>query len=307
MSHRLMASPSWRSRILSFILKRKFKPMMTAETLDLPSLRRQLESQAKSKKQIKGVSVSAVDSDGIKGEWQVPKGAADDSCILYCHGGGYSFCSPATHRPMTAALAKESRQRVFSLDYRLAPENPFPAPVEDALACYRWLRQQGIAADKIVLAGDSAGGGLCLALMLKLKEVGEPLPSAAMLISPWTDLAATGESVTLNEPTCAMFYTDTIVTGGQIYADGGDTKDPLVSPLYGDLTGLPALWICVSDNEILRDDSLRLAEKLRAQGGDVELLEWVGQPHVWPTFYPFLPESKISVKQMARFAEAQLN
>ncbi len=307
MSHRLMLSPSWRSRLLSFVLKKKFKPMMKPERLDLPRLRQQLESQAKHKKIIKGVSIKPVSEGSIKGEWQIPEGASDESCILYCHGGGYSFGSPATHRQMTSALAKESGLKVFSLDYRLSPEHPFPAPVDDAVACYGWLREQGIASERMVIAGDSAGGGLCLALMLRLKQQGQPLPRAAMLLSPWTDLAATGASVVDNESSCAMFYAESIPAGANIYTDGGDCKDPLVSPLYGDLSGLPPVWICVSDNEVLRDDSIRLAEKIKSNKGSVELLQWVAQPHVWPTFYPLLPEAKVSVKQMAAFAQRQLS
>ncbi|MGH1374286.1 MAG: alpha/beta hydrolase [Cellvibrionaceae bacterium] len=306
MSHRLMHSPSWRSRLFSFVLKKKFKPMMKPDHLDLPRLRRQLEAQAKNKKILKGVSINSVSEGRVKGEWQIPVGAPSTSCILYCHGGGYSFGSPATHRQMTSALAKESGLRVFSLDYRLSPEHPFPAPVDDAMACYQWLREQGIDSEKIIVAGDSAGGGLCLALMLLLKQQGEALPRAAMLLSPWTDLAATGDSVVDNEASCAMFYSASIPAGASIYTNGADCKNPLVSPLYGDLHGLPPIWVCVSDNEVLRDDSIRLSEKIESNGGSVELLQWVGQPHVWPTFYPLLPEAKLSVRQMASFAQRQL-
>lgn len=306
MSHRLMHSPSWRSRFFSLVLKKKFKPMLKPEKLDLLRLRRVLESRASNKKAPRGVAITRVNEDGVKGEWQTPVDAAQDRCILYCHGGGYSFGSPATHRQMTSGLAKESSLSVFSLDYRLSPEHPFPAPLEDAINGYQWLRQQGFTSKNIVIAGDSAGGGLCLALMLKLKQLGEPLPCAAMLLSPWTDLAATGGSVVDNESTCAMFYADSIATGASIYTGGGDCKNPLVSPLYGDLSKLPAIWICVSDNEVLRDDSIRLAEKIRSQNGSVELLQWVSQPHVWPTFYPLLPEAKVSVRQMAVFAQQQL-
>lgn len=306
MSHRLMASPSWRSRLFSFILKRKFKPMMVPDKLDLDRLRAQLERQSQSKKIVKHVAVEKVDNATVKGEWQLPEGAPKDACILYLHGGGYSFCSPATHRAMTAAVAKQSGFKLFSLDYRLSPEHPFPAPVDDAVACYRWLVSQGVDANKIVLGGDSAGGGLCLALMLKLKQLGETLPAAAMLLSPWTDLAATGASNVDNESSCAMFYTASIQTGADIYLDGAETTDPLASPLYGDLAGLPPLWVCVSDDEVLRDDSLRLVDKARAAGCSVELQRWAGQPHVWPTFYPYLPEAKASVKDMAGFAASNL-
>lgn len=306
MSHRLMASPSWRSRLFSFILKRKFKPMMVPEKLDLDRLRAQLERQSQAKKIVKNVTVEKVESATVKGEWQLPDGARKDACILYLHGGGYSFCSPVTHRAMTAAVAKQSGVKLFSLDYRLSPEHPFPAPVDDALACYQWLLNQGIDAKNIVLGGDSAGGGLCLALMLKLKPLGEPLPAAAMLLSPWTDLAATGKSNVDNESSCAMFYTESIRNGADIYLNGAQAIDPLASPLYGDLTGLPPMWVCVSDDEVLRDDSLRLVDKARAAGCSVELQRWAGQPHVWPTFYPYLPEAKVSVKDMASFAAFNL-
>ncbi|MAZ88550.1 MAG: alpha/beta hydrolase [Cellvibrionaceae bacterium] len=306
MSHRLMGAPSWRSRLFSFVLKRKFKPMMSADKLDLPRLRQQLEQQAKNQKIDPEVLIEAVAEEKVKGEWQIPEAADEQSCILYCHGGGYSFCSPTTHRPMTAALAKQSGIRVFSLDYRLSPEHPFPAPIEDAVNCYQWLRDQGIQPANIVLAGDSAGGGLCMALLLKLKRMGEALPSGALLLSPWTDLAATGASVMQNESSCAMFYAESIAAGGAIYLAGESTTHPLASPLYGDLSDLPPLWITVSDNEVLRDDSIRLAERVEQQGGEVELSVWKKQPHVWPTFYPFLPEAKVCVRQMADFVTRRL-
>ncbi len=306
MSHRLMKSPSWRSRLFSFVLKRKFKPMMSVDKLDLPRLRQQLEKQAKNQKRDPQVSIRTIDEKRVKGEWQIPQGADERRCILYCHGGGYSFCSPTTHRPMTAALAKQSGYRVFSLDYRLSPEHPFPAPIEDAVNCYQWLREQGVQAADIVLAGDSAGGGLCMALLLKLKEMGEPLPSGAVLLSPWTDLAATGESVSKNESSCAMFYAESIAAGGAVYLAGESSRHPLASPLYGDLSGMPPLWITVSDNEVLRDDSIRLAERVEQLGGEVELSVWKKQPHVWPTFYPLLPEAKVSVGLMADFVKRRL-
>lgn len=306
MSHRLMRSPSLRSRLFSYVLKKKFKPALSPDKLDLDRLRARLEAQARSQKIVKGVSVQPVDESGVKGEWQIPEGAPDDQCIFYCHGGGYAFCSPATHRAMTAALAKESGYKVFSLDYRLCPENPFPAPVEDALACYHWLQKQGITTDRIVLGGDSAGGGLCLALMLKLKQLNEPLPAGALLLSPWTDMTVSGDSVEANEPSCAMFYADSIRTGAQNYVPEDDRSNPLASPLFGDLAGLPPLWVVASDNEVLRDDSVRLAEKIQQQGGEVELMMWSRQPHVWPTFYPFLPEAKLSVQQMAEFVRTRI-
>ena len=237
----------------------------------------------------------------VKGEWHRPKNADPGRTILYLHGGGYVFGSPKSHRDMTFALARETAAEVFSLDYRMASEHPFPAAVDDALDAYRWLLGQGRDPAQMVVAGDSAGGGLALALMLSIKARGLAMPAAAVLLSPWTDLAATGASLDRNEKSDAMFKKLYIVEGAKRYLGGADAKAPLASPLYGDLAGLPPMLIFASDSEVLLDDSVRLKERLDAAGVSAELVIGKGLIHVWPIFPGRFPEARKSIGQAAAF------
>ena len=306
-----LKAPSLRSRFFSWLLKSQFKKKMSAagNAWDLDELRPLLDKTAMKKTPAGMVKeeIQAANQDDrvVKGEWQYDSAQSHDHTILYLHGGGYAFCSVATHRAMTMAWAKAAGAKVFSVDYRLAPENPYPAALEDALAAYQWLLEQGIAADKIIVAGDSAGGGLSLALLLKLKAQGLAQPAAALLLSPWTDLAATGVSLEANEATCAMFTAGMIRDGADFYAAEHDKTDPFISPLYGDLSGLAPMRIYVSNTEVLADDSLRFFEKAEQAGVDAELRVWQGQPHVWPVFYGKIPEAKQVVVEMAEYSRAK--
>ncbi len=223
--------------------------------------------------------------------------------LLYLHGGGYLVCNPRTHRSLTTFFARHLPARVLVPDYRLAPEHPFPAGLDDAVACYRWLRQQGTPAEKIILAGDSAGGGLALSLLLTLRDAGETLPAAVACMSPWTDLAGTGATVVSNSLSDVWFFGESLPIGARLYLGGTPATDPLASPLYADLHGLPPMIIHASDNEIVRDDSVRFAGKARAAGVPVELKVWPGLPHVWQAFIPFIPEARESLDEMASFLQ----
>ncbi len=236
---------------------------------------------------------------GVPGEWLGPPDAR--RTLLYLHGGGYFACSSRTHRPLTQVLARAGL-RLFAADYRLAPEHPYPAALDDAVAAYRGLLDAG--AEGVVVAGDSAGGGLALALMLRLRELGVALPGRAALFSPWTDLAATGESIRLNTRRDAMFAGEGVASGADAYVGGADRRDPLISPLYGDLAGLPPLLIHVGANEVLRDDSTRLAERARAAGVAVDLKVWPVVPHAWQIMAKFIPEGRQSLDAAARFLMA---
>ena len=236
---------------------------------------------------------------GVQGEW-VEGPNAGQQILLYLHGGGYFGCSAETHRPITAWFALHGF-RVFAPNYRLAPENPFPAAVDDATATYRGLLAEGHSPHRIVVAGDSAGGGLTLSLMLVLRAAGTPLPAAAALFSPWTDLAATGESVRTNAARCAMFHGPAVGPTARLYLGSADPRNPLASPLYGDLAGLPPLLIHVGANETLRDDSTRLAEKARATGVTVELKVWPVVPHVWQLAPHKIPEARQSLRESTEF------
>lgn len=239
---------------------------------------------------------------GLTGEWIEPADPdlhAEAPVVLYLHGGGYFFCSPRTHRPITIGLATHARSRVCVPDYRLAPEHPFPAPVEDALFTYRTLLAQGVAPSRMVVAGDSAGGGLALALLVALRDAADPLPAGAILYSPWTDLAATGQSLIDNDESDVMFRGAWMAHGAALYLgdSGAPTDHPLASPLYADFAGLPPLHCYVSSSEVLRDDTLRMADRARAAGVSVSVEMGRRLPHVWPIFYPFLPEARIALKR----------
>lgn len=208
--------------------------------------------------------------------------------MLYLHGGGFLACSPATHRCVTVALARERRLRVFALDYRLAPEHRFPTAIEDAVACHKWLSGFGRVA---ALTRDSAGGTLVLSTLLRLREGGRALPAAGVAFSPVTDLAATGRSLVENDRRNAMFFGASLTRLKEVYLpEGVSERDPLASPLYADLTGLPPLLLHVGANEVLRDDTLRLAECAQAAGVRVSVRVWPAVPHGWQLMGNFVPE-----------------
>lgn len=290
---------SLQAHLASWILRRKLKPKLALAT-DALQVRRVLRPEPF--KVPRGVLITSRHLGGVPGEW-VEAGVPPGATMLYLHGGGYVGCSAELHRPITVGFAKKGL-RVFAPDYRMAPEHVFPAAVEDAVAVYRALLAQGIPSGKIVVAGDSAGGGLALAMLISLRDAGVRLPAAAALFSPWTDLAGTGGSLVTNDRRCAMFYGANIKPGAAFYLGSADPKNPLASPLYGDLSGLPPLLIHVGANEVLLDDSTRVAEKARAAGVRVEMKIWPVVPHVWQ-MVPAMPEAKKSMQETSRFLLAE--
>lgn len=250
------------------------------------------------------VEISPLHLGGVPGE-QVKGPPPGDVALLYLHGGGYFGCSAESHRPITVYYALHGF-RVFAPDYRLAPENPFPAAVDDAVAFYRGLLRAGYPADRMVVAGESAGGGLALSLMLALRSAGDPLPVAAALFSPWTDLAATGDSIRTNSSRCAMFVGSDVAVSARYYLGDTDPRNPLASPLYADLAGLPPLLIHVGADEVLRDDSTRLAERARAAGVSVELKIWPVVPHAWQLAPHLIPEARQSLRESAEFLRSRM-
>jgi acetyl esterase/lipase len=243
---------------------------------------------------------------GISGEWVTALATRHGApVLLYLHGGGYFACSPRTHRPITSWFARAGFV-VFAPEYRLAPEHPFPAAVEDAEAAYLGLLDAGHRADNIVIAGDSAGGGLCLALLLRLRDRQHRLPRAAALFSPWTDLAGSGESMRTNAARDAMFWAPGLSQAAAFYLGTASARTPLASPLYGDLSGLPPLLIHVGDREVLRDDSTRLAERAREAGVAVTLRIWKVVPHVWQLAHHFVPEGRQSLREVEIFLHHEL-
>ena len=234
------------------------------------------------------------------GEWLIPRKPARQT-ILYLHGGGYVSCTPATHRPITAALARLTPARVFSLAYRLAPEHPYPAALDDADRAYRWLLASGISPSSIAVAGDSAGGGLALALLFRMREAGVPLPACAVLFSPWTDLTGSGASVRENDGKCAMFRPENTTAFANCYAPLESWRDAEVSPVFGQFTGLPPTLIHVGAEELLRDDAVRIRDRLSAVGVPVGLVVYEGVFHCWQMLDGIVPEARHSLQAAARF------
>lgn len=254
-----------------------------------------------------GFAATAVAVDALRLERidrSQPPALREDLAILYLHGGGYIFGSPQTHRQLTLALARLADAPVWALDYRLAPEHQLPAALDDAVAAYRWLA----AAEPnrgIVIAGDSAGGGLAVATAVALRDHAPelPAPRALVLFSPWTDLGGTGGSNASNSESCAMFTAASIVAAGKLYLGAADPADPRGSPLFADLHGLPPMQIFAAAEEVLLDDSRRLAARLRDCGAPPELHIVPGVPHVWPLFARLLPEGRESLRAVKRFLD----
>lgn len=249
----------------------------------------------------RGLRILPVDDAGVRGEWVIPV-EPDQRVILYLHGGGYVSCSAATHRPITAALARLTRRRVFALDYPLAPEHRFPAALDSSVAAYRWLlEQKGLPASNISLAGDSAGGGLVLGTLLRARDAEVPLPSCAVCFSPWTDLAGTGASVLSNDDRCQMFRTENIAEFAAAYLGNASPRDPYASPVFADLSGLPPLLLQVSSTEILLDDSRRVDAKVRGVGGSSKLEIYDDLFHCWQMLDGIVPEARTALRQAATF------
>jgi monoterpene epsilon-lactone hydrolase len=253
------------------------------------------------------VQCRQVSAGGVDGEWIAPVDAPHDKAILYFHGGGFRIGSVASHRDLIARLAEASGCRVLAINYRLSPEHRFPAAVDDAQVAYRYLRDQGLRPADMAFAGDSAGGNLVLAAMVAAREAGEPLPAAAVLMSPWTDLAATGASYESRAAADPIHQRAMILALAKSYLGAdGDPRHPLASPLYADLAGLPPLFIQAGDRETVRDDATALAAKAKAAGVDVELEIWDGMIHVFQMF-PEIPEAHQAIARLAAFLRRQLH
>lgn len=221
--------------------------------------------------------------------------------VLYLHGGGYISGAPAYYRHFTWRIADAVRACVWAMEYRLAPEHPFPAALEDAVAGYTWLAEKAPDTRRLFVMGDSAGAGLALGLLMKLRDDGGPLPGAAVAMSPWTDLALTGGSLASNAVADPMLNADSLPQLTRFYLAGADPRTPYASPLYGNAAGLPPVLIQVGSDEILRDDAVRMAEKLREENPKSRLEIWARMPHVWQLFVPVLPEAHRAIAQIGEF------
>ena len=237
----------------------------------------------------------------VTAEWIAAPAVADDRVLLYLHGGGYIMGSTATHRDLISRLSRAAGVRALGLEFQLAPENPFPGALEDAIAAYRWLVSNGVSPKKIVIGGDSSGGGLTVATLVALRELGEPLPAAGVTISAWTDLAQTAGSLGTNAGVDPFLQRETLELMAGLYLPGRDRCTPLASPLYADLHGLPPLLMLVGSSEVLLDDSTRLADRANAAGVDATVEVWDDMIHDWPIFASMLPEGQQAIERMGLF------
>jgi acetyl esterase/lipase len=251
-----------------------------------------------------GVEVQPFATERFSGEWVNARGVQSDAVLLYLHGGAYVFCSPRSHRHLVAALGEAANVAAFALDYRLAPESPFPAAGEDAVTAYRWLLDHGFAPNRIVFAGDSAGGGLTVATMLALRDGGLPLPVAGICISPWADLTMAGGSYTATPE--AVSTRDRLAGYAQLYLNETDLRHPLASPVFADLHGLPPLLIQVGTAEPFYDDSISLDARAKACGVETQLEVWDDMIHVWHYFHPMLSEGRQAIADIGQFIKAKI-
>ncbi|MSR15540.1 MAG: alpha/beta hydrolase [Gammaproteobacteria bacterium] len=253
-----------------------------------------------------GVTCSQVDADGVRAQWLIPQGATTERVLMYVHGGGYVMMSAETHRKMVSHIAKAAGCRALNVDYRLAPEHPHPAPVNDAVTAYRWLLAQGIKPSAIAIAGDSAGGGLCLATALKLRDLGVALPAALVPISPWTDMEGTGESMKTRAEFDMIVSPAAIAQIAGAFLQGTSARDPYASPLHAELKGLPPIYIQVGDEEVLLDDSVRFADKAKKAGVEITLEIFPEMQHVFQIAAGTLPEADLAIAKIGAWLKTRL-
>lgn len=296
--------PSLRSYLYRFAIRRAMRPF---SQLSLGERRQAMERGTRRFKVPAEVDCTQLQIGGCPAEWLSPPASRPEAAILYLHGGAYTAGSLQTHRALAARLALVSSTAVLLLDYRLAPEHPYPAALHDALGAYRWLRQvRGVKPQRIVIAGDSAGGGLALCTSLALRDQQQAVPAALVCLSPWTDLSLSGASIE------DLLGRDPYFSSSKrLHESARDYAGPLplngaaLSPLFADLAGLPPIHIQVGELEILRSDSLDFADKARSAGVEVTLAVWPGMWHVWQLF-DNLPEAKAALVQLGGFIRRHL-
>ncbi len=247
------------------------------------------------------IKCAKTSAGGVAAEWIDAPNAAADRAVLYLHGGGYVLGSINTHRDLMSRISRAAGARVLGINYRLAPEHPFPAAVDDAVAAYRWMLGQGLKPQRIAVAGDSAGGGLTVATLLAIRDAKLPTPGAGVCMSPWVDLEGLGASMKTRAAVDPVVQREGLLGMAAAYLAGKNPRTPLAAPLHADLKGLPPLLIQVGNDETLLDDSTRLAEKAKAAGVSVKLEVWPEMIHVWQLFAAFLPEGQQAVEVIGKF------
>jgi monoterpene epsilon-lactone hydrolase len=251
------------------------------------------------------VKCEPVSIGALKAEWITAPGADPARTVLYLHGGGYVIGSIATHRAIVGRISRAAKARALLIDYRLAPEHPHPAAVEDSVAAYRWMLDNGAQAGKTAVAGDSAGGGLTVATLVAIRDAKLKLPAAGVCLSPWVDLEGVGDSMTTKATLDPMVQKAGLAEMAKLYLGGKNARTPLAAPLYADLTGLPPLLIQVGTWETLLDDSTRLAERARKAGVNVTLEPWENMIHVFQNFAPILDEGQKAIARIGEFVLAR--
>ena len=277
-----------------------------SDSLTVAERRAQYERAEKVFPTAPDVKVESVTAAGVPAEWLRPPSTAAGRVVLYLHGGGYVIGSPRSHRHLAAAIAAASGAGALLVDYRLAPEDPFPAAVDDAVAAYRWLLEQGTSPDRVVIAGDSAGGGLTVATLLALRDARVPLPAGGVCISPWVDLTCSAGSYETKAAVDPIVGRAGVEEMARAYLGTADPRTPLASPLFADLRGLPPLFIHVGSDEVLLDDAVGLAGRAKAAGVEATVEVWDRMIHVWHWFLPMLDEAPAAVEAIGRFARTRI-
>ncbi len=294
--------PSIKSKLLIGTMK-SIRPLIAGA--DIAAQRKGLEMLRYIHPKNKSVELKPAPADcPLAGQWAVPAQAIAHKVVLYTHGGAYVSGSPSTHEPLICRLAEQCRLPVFAYDYRLAPEHPYPAALEDAIKAFDYLIGEGYGAEDIVLCGDSAGGGLSLSLIMALRDQGRALPAAAAVLSPWTDLTESLDSHYSNTGIDPLISSENLREMALLYAGGKDLKTPYISPLYGDFTGFPPVLIHVGSAEVLLDDSCELALRMEAQGVPVDIDIYEGMWHVWHMFD--VEEARTAIRKIQWFFHTQL-
>jgi len=294
---------SVRARVWRFLSAQLFKKI--SPDSDVTKVRNGFERVYGKSRAARGVVCEVVEIAGVRCEWLTPRGCEDAPLLYYLHGGAYLMGSPGTHRKMVSHLAREAGVRALLPEYSLAPEKPFPAGLNDCVDVYRALLASGEQADRVFVAGDSAGGGMSMATLLSLRDAGDPLPRAAVLLSPWLDLTAQGESMTTRVDHDPWFDPTHMPHIADYYCSSDEFRNPLVSPVYADVSGLPHILIQVGDHEILLSDSTRLTGSITAAEGQVTLQVWPEMWHVFQFFVGKIPEAKRAIKDIAQFISSQ--
>ena len=282
------------------------RQMWSGDATDVASARARLAIAETLFERPPDVRYEPVDAGGVAAEWTVAPGADADRTLVYLHGGAYVAGGIGTHRALATELSRVAGLRVLNVDYRLAPEHPHPAAVDDAATVARFLWKQGCAPEQTAIAGDSAGGGLTIATLVALREAGDALPGAAACLSPWTDLTLSRGSLRSRAGEDPMVREASLAASRDAYVAGGDARAPTVSPLFADLAGLPPLLVQVGTAEILLDDATELAASAERAGVDVTLEVWDDMIHVFQAFFSLLPEGREAIARIAAFLRARI-